>query len=94
MAPNSDWDWEFTDQAERQFSNLTPRLQDRIIEKLNDVVTNEWRDPPDFLEPIRNSPYEKLRVGDYRLGCIVDSETSMITVGSIRPRDSAYDGDD
>lgn len=94
MAPSSDWDWELTDRAERQFSNLTPRLQDRIIEKLNEVVTNEWRDPPDFLEPIRNSPYEKLRVGDYRLGCIVDSETNTITVGSIRPREGAYDGDD
>ena len=94
MAPENDWRWEFTEQAERQLSKLDSEFQKRIIAKLNEVVHNEWREPPDVLEPLRGSPYQKLRVGDYRLGCVVDANDKLLTVVSVRPRSSAYKGDD
>lgn len=94
MTPTDEWDWELTERAERQLSGFDSQRRDRIIAKLDEVVSDEWGAPPDFLAPVGGSPYEKLRVGDVRLGCIVDRESEVLVVGSIRPRDGAYEGDD
>lgn len=52
-TPSDDeWDWEFSPRAETQFSQLDANLQQRIIDKLDDVVSSEWRDPDEFLESL------------------------------------------
>ncbi|ACV47691.1 MULTISPECIES: type II toxin-antitoxin system RelE family toxin [Halomicrobium] len=91
---NDGWDWEFSPRAENQFSQLGSDSQQRIIDKLEEVVTSEWRDPDDFLEPLTNSPFQKLRVGGYRLGCRLMRDSKMLRVESIRKREGAYKGDD
>lgn len=94
MTSASEWSWELTDRAEGELTELDPQLRARVVEKLDDIVDHEWRDPPEFLVPVRDSPYDKLRVGSLRLGCVVNDESRVLVVGSIRPRDSAYEGDD
>ncbi len=77
MGPTTsedDWEWVFSPRAEDQLAQLHADTQERIIAKLDDVVSSEWREPVDFLEPLTNSPYKKLRVGTYRLGCRLRSE--------------------
>lgn len=88
------WDWEFSPRAETQFSQLSTTRQQRIIDKLDEVVTSEWRTPDEFLEPLTNSPFRKLRVGDYRLGCRLLQESGTLRVESVRKREGAYKGDD
>lgn len=89
-----EWDWVFSPRAEDQFSQLDPETQERIISKLDEVVSSEWRDPADFLEPLTNSPFQKLRIGTYRLGCRLRHEERILRVESVRKRDSAYTADD
>lgn len=91
---NEGWDWEFSPRAETQFSQLDEESQQRIIDKLDEVVTSEWRSPDEFLDPLTNSPFQKLRVGDYRLGCRLRSESGTLRVESVRKREGAYKGDD
>jgi mRNA-degrading endonuclease RelE of RelBE toxin-antitoxin system len=66
---DDEWDWTFSPRADDQFAQLDGASQERIVSKLDDVVASEWRSPEDYLDPVRNSPFQKLRVGDYRLGC-------------------------
>ncbi|MFB6221745.1 MAG: type II toxin-antitoxin system RelE/ParE family toxin [Halolamina sp.] len=91
---DDEWDWEFSPRAETQFSQLDSDRQQRIIDKLDDVVTSEWRSPEAFLEPLTNSPFRKLRVGDFRLGCRLRPESKTLRVESVRKREGAYKGND
>lgn len=58
------------------------------------MVSSEWRSPGDFLDPVTGSPYQKLRVGEYRLGCRLLHEERQLRVESIRKREGAYKSDD
>lgn len=88
------WDWVLSPRAEDQFSGLESELRKRIVSKLDAVVTSEWREPGDFLEPLTGSPFHKLRVGGYRIGCRLDERDNVLRVESIRKREGAYSGDD
>ncbi|MFC6974798.1 type II toxin-antitoxin system RelE/ParE family toxin [Halomicroarcula sp. GCM10025709] len=88
------WDWEFSPRAEKQSAQVPSDSQQRIIDKLDEVVSSEWRDPSEFLEPLTNSPFQKLRVGGYRRGCRLHHESTTLRVESVRKREGAYKGDD
>jgi len=49
---SEDWDWKLTDRSKRQFEALDEYARDRIISKLEEVVTDQWREPTDYLEPL------------------------------------------
>ena len=46
---SEEWNWEFTDTANRQFDALDEYAQDRISSKLDEIVTDQWRNPMDYL---------------------------------------------
>lgn len=95
MAESDDWDWKFTDPAEREFEKLQPHEQERIISKLDEIVTDQWRDPSDYLGPLTGVPHSKLRIGAFRLGCETDHEDGLLWVYTIEKRPGAYKpGDD
>lgn len=57
MGPTTsedEWDWVFSSRAEDQLAQLPAETQDRIIAKLDDVISSEWREPADFLESLTN----------------------------------------
>lgn len=87
------WEWRFSTRAEDQFARLDTETQQRTVSKLDDVVTSEWRDPAEFLEPVTGSPFQKLRVGGYRLGCRLVHDEQVLRVESIRKREGAYSDD-
>jgi len=91
---NNGWDWGFSSRAEEQFSDLDRDAQERIVSKLDEVVSSEWRDPDDYLGPLTDSPFQKLRVGEYRLGCRLVCEEKTLRVESVRKRSGAYKADD
>jgi mRNA-degrading endonuclease RelE of RelBE toxin-antitoxin system len=91
----SEWDWELTDTARRDFDGLDDHARDRIATKLDEIVTDEWRDPPDHLEPLQGTPHDKLRIGPFRLGCRVDRTEHILYLLRIRKRGGdAYRNDD
>ena len=94
MTSEGEWSWEFSPRAEQQLGQLQPSTQQRIIDKLDEVVTSEWREPDAFLDPLQNSPFQKLRVGGYRVGCRLINKSQTLRIESIRKREGAYKGDD
>ena len=51
-TPMSRWGWELTDTARRDFDGLDDHARDRLSSKLDAIVTDEWREPVDHLEPL------------------------------------------
>ncbi len=94
-ASDDSWDWEFSDPAERDYDSLQPDEQERIVSKLDDIVTDQWRDPSDYLDPLTGAPHSKLRIGAFRLGCHTDQDDRRLWVYTIEKRSDAYKpGDD
>jgi mRNA interferase RelE/StbE len=94
MTGEDEWTWMFTPHAADQFADLDPHVQDRITSKLDEVVNSEWRDPSEFLEPLTGGPFSKLRVGLYRLACLLEYDESVLEVHRIEHRSGAYTADD
>ncbi|ELZ58527.1 MULTISPECIES: type II toxin-antitoxin system RelE family toxin [Halorubrum] len=94
MGSEDAWTWAFTSRAADQFDALDGHVQDRIVSKLDSVVESEWRDPDEFLEPLTGGPFSKLRVGQYRLACVLDRRGSVVEVHRIEHRSGAYTADD
>ncbi len=55
----SEWDWELTDTARRDFNRLDESARDRITSKLDAIVTDEWRTPSEHLESLHGVPHKK-----------------------------------
>lgn len=69
--------------------------QERIVSKLDEIVTDQWRDPSDYLEPLTGVPHSKLRIGAFRLGCKAVQTDRVPWVYTIEKRPGAYKpGDD
>lgn len=83
---SEDWNWELTDTANRQFKGLDEYARERISSKLDEIVTDQWREPTDYLEPLQGVPHHKLRIGPFRLGCRADRDARIIYVLGVRKR--------
>ena len=94
MASEGEWTWAFGARAANQFDGLDAHVQDRIVSKLDEVVASEWRDPGDYLDPLTGGPFEKLRIGQYRLACVLDQDAKTLEVHRIEHRSGAYTVDD
>jgi len=70
------WAWELSSTAQDDIGSLDPAEQDQILDKLDEIIDSPWRDPPDYGEPLRNSPYKKIRIGEFRLSVTFQPETS------------------
>ena len=68
--------------------------QDQILDKLDEIVSSPWRDPPEYGEPLQNSPYRKIRIGEFRLSVMFHQSDQRIVVARIKRRGGAYTADD
>lgn len=94
-TPMSDWTWEFTDTAQRAIESLDDYARERVIENLDDVVDDEWREPTAYLEPLAGAPHETLRIGPFRAGVRTDPTEQDRSVRRRRKRGGdAYRSDD
>lgn len=91
---SEDWTWEFRPTAVEAFETLETDDQQRIVDKLDAIVDDEWRDPDEYVEPLTGLPHGKIRVGEYRLGARAERETNRLVVYDIAHRSGAYDADD
>ncbi len=95
MTGSDEWTWEFRPPAARSFDDLEGTIQRRLVAKLDDIVTDEWRDPPEYIEPLSGVPHGKIRIGDFRLGAAADRDRRTVVIYDIEHRSGAYrPGDD
>lgn len=80
---------EYSEQAASQLESLEGEIAERIVSKFDDVV---WK-PDHYLKRLSNSPYYRLRVGDYR--AIVDwrreEDPEVLFVRKVGHRSNIYD---
>ena len=88
------WTWGLSAKAQDDLGTLPPGEQDRIIEKLDEIVDSPWREPPDYGEPLQNSPYKKIRIGEFRLSVAFQQDNQRLLVARIKRRGGAYSADD
>jgi mRNA-degrading endonuclease RelE of RelBE toxin-antitoxin system len=88
------WTWELSSKARDDLDALSPAEQDRILDKLDEITDSPWRDPPDYGEPLQNSPYRKIRIGEFRLSVNFRRNEQRLVVARIKRRGGAYTADD
>lgn len=88
------WTWELSSNAEGDLDALSADEQNQILDKLDEVVDSPWRDPPDYGEPLQNSPYKKIRIGEFRLSVIFKQHDRRLIVARIKRRGGSYTADD
>lgn len=91
---DDEWTWQFRTPAKRSYDDLDEHAQDRITDKLDEIVNDQWRDPDDHLEPLTGAPHSKLRIGQFRLGAVCDHDEKVLDIYTIERRGGAYKADD
>lgn len=91
---SDDWTWELSAKAQADLTALDAHERDRIIDKLDEIVDSPWRDPPEYGEPLQNSPHRKVRVGEFRLSVTFRRNDQRMVVARIKRRGGAYTADD
>lgn len=87
----SGWTYRFTERARDDLRSLDSKSAERVVEKLEEVVGSEFREPPDWLEDLEGLPYQKLRVGEYRALVVVVREDEVLEVHGVGHRSNVYD---
>ncbi len=89
---SEDWSWELSERAADALGALDTDTQQRILDKFDEVVGDEFRDPQEFAKPLAGlRPWQSLRVGDYRAIVCFDREGRTMQVGAVGHRSSIYD---
>jgi mRNA-degrading endonuclease RelE of RelBE toxin-antitoxin system len=89
---SEEWTWELSGRAADGLDALDTETQQRVLDKLDDVVSDEFRDPPDFAKPLTGAkPWQSLRIGDYRAIVRFDRDGLLMQVGAVGHRSSIYD---
>jgi mRNA-degrading endonuclease RelE of RelBE toxin-antitoxin system len=95
MSEEDAWTWQFRAPAKRTYDGLDEHTRERITDKLDAIVNDQWREPDDYLEPLTGVPHSKLRIGQFRLGADCDRSERVLDVYTIERRSGAYkSGDD
>ena len=51
------WTWQFRTPAKRTYDALDEHAQNRVADKLDEIVNDQWPDPDDYLEPVTGAPH-------------------------------------
>ena len=78
---------EFTRSAEKTLRDLDQRLQRRIFAKIADLAVQPR---PTGVEPLQDSDFLRIRVGDYRIIYIIEEDRLLVLVLRIAHRRDAY----
>lgn len=78
---------EITQKADEHLSKLDGESRERVLKKLQEAT--DWTDHR--LERLSDSPYYKLRAGDYRAIITWDRENDVLVVEAVGHRRNVYD---
>jgi mRNA-degrading endonuclease RelE of RelBE toxin-antitoxin system len=86
------WTWALSERAATGLESLDADTQQRVLDKFDDVVSDEFRDPPEFAKPLTGmGPWQSLRIGDYRAIVRFGRDEQVVQVGAVGHRSSIYD---
>nr|WP_276274179.1 type II toxin-antitoxin system RelE/ParE family toxin [Halomicroarcula sp. GDY20] len=88
------WTWQFRAPAERTYDDLDTHAKNRVTDKLDEIVNDQWREPDDYLEPLTGAPHAKLRIGQFRRGVECDYAEQILDIYTVGRRGGAYKVDD
>lgn len=88
------WSWQLAPPAQDDLDDLNRTDRNQILDKIDDICDSPWRDPPGYGEPLQNSPYKKVRVGQFRLSVTFDRTDNVMVIARIKRRSGAYTADD
>lgn len=77
----------WSDSAVRQLKKLDRSVARRIFDKVGELAEH----PHHFVQKLVNSPYYRLRVGDYRVILDIQNDVLRILVLKVGHRASVYD---
>lgn len=77
----------WSDLAIRQLKKLDRTIARRVFDKVGELAENPHR----FVQKLVNSPYFRLRVGDYRVILDIQEDVLRILVLKVGHRESIYD---
>ena len=80
------WQVFLVNKARKDLHSLEPQFSQRIIAKLEETAAN----PEKHFERLSNSPYWKLRIGDYRAIAVLDFGKNLVEVRRIDHRGKIY----
>ena len=72
--------------ARKDLRKLDKRISGRIIEKIKQASLN----PKKYFHELVDSPYSKLRIGDYRVIAVVEIKDKEIEIRKIGHRKNIY----
>ena len=91
MSEGGEWDYRVTARAREDLRALDAEVAERIVRKLEEIVSSEFRAPPEWLDPLEQTRYQKLVIGDYRGLVLVRREESVLEVHHVGHRRNIYD---
>ena len=77
----------WSDPAIRQLKKLDRSVARRIFDKVSELSENPHR----FVQKLVNSPYYRLRVGDYRVILDIQGDLLRILILKVGQRESIYE---
>jgi len=88
----SGWTWELSARAADGLDALDADIQQRLLDKFDAVVEDEFREPPEFAKPLTGlDPWQSLRIGDYRAIVRFDVANRCMQIGAVGHRSTIYD---
>lgn len=72
------WRWRFCGPAKRTYDSLDAHAQDRITDRLDEIVNHRRGTPDDYLESLTGVPHSKLRIGQFGLSAEFDYDDETI----------------
>jgi mRNA interferase RelE/StbE len=78
---------EYSDRAAEQLEGLEQEIAERIVSKLDEIV---WK-PDHYLKRLQDSPYYRLRVGNYRVIIDWQRDEDVLFVRRVGHRRNIYD---
>jgi mRNA interferase RelE/StbE len=82
------WGLDFSARARRDLRHLDPPVRARVIAALERLAAN---DPTIEARKLKGSNEWRIRVGDWRVRFIRDTDARLIFVNHVLPRGRAYD---
>ena len=77
----------WSDSAIRQLNKLDRPVARRIFDKVGELAENPHR----FVQKLVNSPYYRLRIGNYRVILDIQGDVLRILILKVGHRESIYD---
>lgn len=87
MTHGGGWRIELARPAQRDIKRLDPQIRHRVLKAINGLIA----DPPQGdIKHLTGIDEMRLRVGDWRVRFIRDSDEQLVTIKRVLPRGRAY----